>query len=280
MDRIAVVGLGLMGASLAWALKGFRGAVIVGADASAEVCRRAAAGGAVAEAWTEAGAAIEGADLVIFCVYAHHIPGLVEANRSAFKPAAVVSDICGVKGSLYERLKGLIPRDLEYVGLHPMAGKEKDGFENADPAIYLNSGLIICPWPSTRPETVDLMRQLGAYIGAARTAVAEVGPHDELIAYTSDLMHLAAAGLCLDYDRRFDPAFAAGAFRDCTRVADINAEAWTELLMDNRAHAAAWLGKYIGGLERLRRALAEGDGAALHGLLALAGKNKREMLSL
>lgn len=275
---IGIFGLGMMGASLARALRGFMGARIVGADVREEVCLRAAGSGTVDEAHTDPSRAIRGADLVIFCVYAHHIPALIRENRAAFKPGAVLCDICGVKSGLYAKLEGLLPAHTDYVGVHPMAGKERDGYENADEAIYKDSGFIICPLSSTRPETVKLMRELADYIGANRVCVTAYDKHDEIIAYTSDLMHIAAAALCMDYHPDMAAAFTAGAFRDCTRIADINAGAWAELLTDNRENTRAWLDTYIENLQKIRQTLVEGDEDGLRILLARAGANKREML--
>jgi Prephenate dehydrogenase len=192
----------------------------------------------------------------------------------------VLADICGVKSRLYPALEEMLPPTVEYIGLHPMAGKERDGFENADPAIYRNCGFIICPVEGTADSTVRLMRELAQHIGAARIAVTSPDRQDEIIAYTSGLMHIAAAGLCLDFHPQMSSAFAAGAFRDCTRVADINAGAWTELLMDNRPAILDQLGKYMASLECFRRALADSDEASLHSLLETAGNNKRKMLQL
>lgn len=278
--RIAVIGLGLMGASLAQALKGFREARVFGADISESVCTKAVASGVVEEAWTDPSLAIDGADLTIFSVYASQVPAILQKTRAAFKPGSVVSDICGVKNKLYEAIKDLIPESVEYIGLHPMAGKERDGFENADPAIYKNCGMIVCPESGVKPETVEMMLDLSGYVGAARLAVVSPERQDEIIAYTSSLMHIASAGLCLDYHPALTPAFTAGAFRDCTRVADINAPAWAELLMDNRVHTLKWLGKYIDNLEKFRQSLEVEDQSTLQHLLAEAGDKKREILTL
>ncbi|MDR2670610.1 MAG: prephenate dehydrogenase/arogenate dehydrogenase family protein, partial [Oscillospiraceae bacterium] len=136
----------------------------------------------------------------------------------------------------------------------------------------------ICPLPATKPESVDLMRAMARHIGIAHLAVAPPDRHDAVVAYTSDLMHIAAAGLCMDYHPEITSAFTAGAYRDSTRVADINADAWTELLLGNRAHTQVWLDRYIENLRRVSAALADGDADALHALLARAGQNKREML--
>jgi prephenate dehydrogenase len=276
--KMCVVGLGLMGASLAGALRGFREARITGADVLEDVCRKAERAGIVDEAVTDASTAVRDADLVIFCVYAHHIPPMLERCVGAFREGAVLSDICGVKSALYARLADLLSPHVDYVGIHPMAGKERGGFDNADPAVFKNSGLLICPLPSTRPESVELMRKLATHIGAGCVAVTPPVEHDAIIAYTSDLTHIASAGLCLSPHPDTGPAFTAGAFRDCTRVADINADAWTELLMDNRAHTLTRLETYIEDLGKIRNALATRDQAALHALLKRAGENKREML--
>lgn len=278
--NIAVIGLGLMGASLAGALRGFRGARIVGADRRPEVCRLALEAGLVEQAQPDPGLALEDADLAIFCLYARGIPEIIRGNLSRLKPGLVLADICGVKKQLYPALKELLPPSVEYIGLHPMAGRERDGFENADPTLYRNCGFIICPVESTAGPTIQLMQDLARHIGAARIAVVSPEEQDEIIAYTSSLMHIAAAGLCLDFHPQISSAFTAGAFRDCTRVADINAEAWTELLMDNRPATLDRLGKYMAGLESFRRALEDSNEVDLRNLLESAGRNKRKILQL
>jgi len=275
---IGIIGLGLMGASMAYALRGFRSATLLGADLDDLVCRRAEAAGAVHEAVTDPGHVMERADLLLFCVYAHHIPVLLGANAQRLKPGCVLSDICGVKTPLYEKIMPLLPPGMTYIGLHPMAGKERDGFENADAGLYRNSGFLITPTERSTPESIALMKDLASYIGATRLQVVSPADHDALIAYTSDLMHIASAGLCVHPHPAIHPAFTAGAFRDCTRVADINADAWAELLMDNHRNTVASLDQYIADLTAMRTALATEDKDALRALLQTAGENKRDML--
>ena len=278
--NIAVIGLGLMGASLAKALDGFQGSYVIGCDLREEVCAKAVESGVVAEAWTAPREALKKADMVIWCLYGRHIPDIVRNNLDLMRPGLIMADICGVKGRIYSELSALVPPEVIYVGLHPMCGKERDGFENADSAIYRNSGLIISPGNGAGEEIVELMKNMAAHIGVTRLAVVPPGLQDEIIAYTSSLMHIASAGLCLDYHPQMTSAFTAGAFRDCTRVADINAGAWTELLMDNRLHTIERLDKYIANLNLFRRALEKSDNKALFGLLKNAGDNKRKMLTL
>ena len=277
---VGIVGLGLMGASLAMALKGFKNARIIGTDIDETICRQAEKDGAVSAAYAEPGRVFAQSGLLIFCVYAHHISPLLETNAKHLKPGCVVSDICGVKGPLYERIMPLVPEGIAYVGAHPMAGKERDGYENAEAGLYRGCGFVVVPTARSTPEGVALLRELAAYVGAARVAEAEPEAHDALIAYTSDLMHAAAAGLCVRPHPGFDLAFTAGAFRDCTRIADINAGAWTELLMDNRENTAAALSAYIEDLRAMQKALVNEDRKALYQLLQIAGENKRRMKNL
>lgn len=276
--KICVVGLGLMGASLAQGLRGFKGARVVGVEQQPAARQKALEAGMVSAVFPDIAEGAAGADLIIFCVYARHLPPLLRAALPALKPGCLLADICGVKGPLYREILPLVPEGMRYVGIHPMAGRERDGIENADPALYQNTSLLICPTPKSAPEDIRLMEALARHLGCARTRTVQPEAHDALIAYTSDLMHVSAAGLCLRYPPKLDLAFTAGAFRDCTRVADINAEAWAGLLMENRQNTLGALEGYIADLQRLAGALRAGDDETLRRLLLQAGNNKREML--
>ena len=276
--NICIVGLGLMGASLAGALEGFKNATITGVDINEAVVQRALDEKIVQAATTDIYEAVKDADLLIFCVYARHIPELLGKCVAGIKQGAAVTDICGVKAALYKEILPLIPQNVSYVGIHPMAGKERDGIENATPTLYQNSSMLICPTESSTDEARGLMADMAKYIGCARIKECDYKRHDTIIAYTSDLMHVASAGLCVRYPQEMDLSFAAGAFRDCTRIADINAEAWTELLLENRENVLCTLDDYIKSLNHMRRAIADNNAPELSELLTQAGNNKREML--
>ncbi|GHU50606.1 prephenate dehydrogenase [Clostridia bacterium] len=276
--KVCIIGLGLMGASLAKALKGFRNAEIVGVDTDKYTRDKALYTRTVSAASHDAVTVVGGANLIIFCVYPHHIPEILESCSGSFAEDAVISDICGVKKGLYEKLMPIIPGHVDYVGIHPMAGRERDGIDNADAALFKDTGFIICPLSSTKKSSIQLMSDVAHHIGASRLAVTPIELHDEIIAYTSDLMHISAAALCMDYHPNMTLAYTAGAFRDCTRVGDINADAWAELLMANSANTIASLDRYIARLTEIRESLRIGDEEKLNGLLELGGDNKRLML--
>ena len=275
--KIAVIGLGLIGGSMAYALRGFRNGRITGCDINPEIRAQALRERAVEQVFDNPGDAIEDADLVILCTYPDRIPGLASENRDRFKPGAVVTDVCGVKTGVARSLRGVLPKDVDYVGGHPMAGKEVEGFENASPELFWMTGFIITPVEGSKQESIDLIYEMAHYIGATRITLAAPEEHDAVIAYTSDLMHVAAAGLCLAFHPQMNRAYTAGSFRDCTRIAVINPELWTELFLSNAEHTVAEIDRYLQSLGRLRQAIADRDGDALRALLSVVRANKLAM---
>lgn len=272
--KIAVIGLGLIGGSMAMALRGFRDAKIVGFDTDPATCASALKERAVQEIGTDAGAAISGADLVIICTYPDCIPEIIRENRACFKKGAVVTEVGGVKEEIAVKIEACLPDGVFYVGGHPMAGKEVEGFVNACAELFWMTGFIICPVKSSTPESVALVREMAHYIGATRIAVSSPREHDQVIAYTSDLMHVAASALCLDFHPDMNRAYTAGAFRDCTRIAQINPELWCELFLSNGENTVREIDRLVGSLDRIRDAIASRDAETLRGLLTQVRENK------
>ena len=281
--RTAVIGLGLMGGSMAYALSSAASGAfhVVGYDISAEVMDAAVGQGAVHDGADSLADAVKDADLCIFCTSPEVIVENMQECLHLMKPGAVLTDICGVKSDILGYLKENLPPGLDYVGLHPMAGKEVGGFSNADPAIFKGAGFIIVlpPW-QYKDSTVECITRLAYDAGAGRVVVNSADDHDRIIAYTSDLMHISATALCLSYPDDMTMAHTAGAFRDCTRVAKIDPALWTELLMENRAHTIPVLAEYMAHLDEFKAALEAGDRQRLFTLLHSADGNKKTILGL
>lgn len=275
--RIAVIGLGLIGGSLAYALKGYRNAVVVGCDTNAETRTLALKNKAVSEVYADAGDAIDNSDLVFFCTYPEIIEKLIDDNRNRFKKGAVISDVCGVKTVLADSIKRVLPDGVDYVGGHPMAGKEVDGFKNASSELFWMSGYIVTPIDTSKPESVELIKDAAHYIGATRITTASPEEHDRVIAYTSDLMHISASALCLTYPKEMNRAYTAGAFRDCTRVARINPELWSELFLANRENIICESERLIKNIEMIKTAVESGDRGRVAALLEKVRENKIAM---
>lgn len=275
--KIAVIGLGIIGGSMAYALRGFHGAHIAGCDTNAETRRKAVEKGAVDAVFDNTADAVRDASLVVFCVYPELMPKLIFENRENFKRGAVITDVCGVKSALTKKVLEVLPEECEYIGGHPMAGRETDGFDSASPELFGMCGYIITPTEKSTPSGISLVHEMAAYIGA--TAITESTPeeHDGIIAYTSDLMHIAAAALCLDFNSGMNRAYTAGAFRDCTRIANINPELWSGLFLENRDNVLCEIERLQNSVERLRAAIENRDRDKLKKLLTEVRDNKLEM---
>lgn len=275
--KIMIVGLGLIGGSMAYALRGFKNAEIIGVDIDPETRRKAVKEKAVHRACADMSDAAYEADLIIMCTYPDLAVKLLEEHRDELKRGVVVTDVCGVKTDVSRRIRRALPDHADYVGGHPMAGKEVEGFDNASPELFWMTGYIITPFADSKPESVKLIKELAHFIGATRITVASPEEHDAIIAYTSDLMHVSASALCLTYPEKMNRAYTAGSFRDCTRVARINPELWTELFLSNAKNTAAEIDRLIENLNTIKSAILSNDEKGLYSILERVHDNKLTM---
>jgi prephenate dehydrogenase len=263
-----------MGGSLAYALRGFKDGIIVGYDPDEATQKAALKAGAVDAIAFLPEEAVKKADLVLFC----SAPSGIFANMPRcfphLKPGAVVSEICGVKGEMLRFVQQHLPSHARYVGLHPMAGKEIGGFANAEGALFQGAGFILVPPEPHDESALALLRALSAYVGAGRVVVNDAAAHDLLIGYSSDLMHIAATALVEEYPCGLSLAHTAGAFRDCTRVARIDAKLWRELLLGNAESITPHLDALAARLAAFSAALKAGDGAFIESFLSRANENR------
>lgn len=276
--KIAIIGLGLIGGSMAYRLCGFNGGKVIGYDTNAAICKSAAERGAVADIAQNVGSAIDGADLVIIATYPDSVAKIVKQNSDKFKKGAVITDICGVKSRISKEICSDVPDGVFYVGSHPMAGKEVEGFDNAEPTLFDGCGFIIVPTEKSDDKSIELVSSMARHLGAARIAVNTPEEHDSIIAYTSDLMHISASALCLDFNENMNLAYTAGAFRDCTRIAMINPKLWTELFLENAEHIVTEIDRFSASLNKFRDAIANGRADKLFDLLSTVRANKTDIL--
>ncbi len=276
--KIAIIGLGLIGGSMAYRLCGFNGGKVIGYDTNATICKSAAERGAVADIAQNVGSAIDGADLVIIATYPDSVAKIVKQNSDKFKKGAVITDICGVKSRISKEICSAVPDGVFYVGSHPMAGKEVEGFDNAEPTLFDGCGFIIVPTEKSDDKSIELVSSMARHLGAARLAVNTPEEHDSIIAYTSDLMHISASALCLDFNENMNLAYTAGAFRDCTRIAMINPKLWTELFLENAEHIVTEIDRFSASLNKFRDAIANGRADRLFDILSTVRANKTDIL--
>ena len=273
---IVIVGLGLIGGSLAIALKGFEDYEIVGVDVSQPTLRFAAEHGVGDRVTGEAAEVIPGADVVVLALHPRGIVRFLEEHRDNFKPGALVTDVCGVKTAVMEGAK-VLPGTVDFIGCHPMAGTEFSGIEHAFGEMFRGSHLILTPRPESTPEHVALMERLAEYIGCRDVYKTTPEAHDAMIAYTSQMMHVIAVAVCDDPNLFACKGFEGSSFRGCTRVAALDVGLWTELFSMNTPALLGAVDRLLENLKAYREVLAAGDTARLSEKLAFSAARKRQM---
>lgn len=272
-SRLGIVGLGLIGGSLALSLKGQSGAPEVwGCDRRKESLRMALASGAIARGCSEEG--IASCDVVVVCVPVVRSVGLIRRIGKRMRPGSVLTDVGSVKAEIVRAGLSGMADGAEFVGGHPIAGTENSGYASADPKLFRGRTAILTPVGGNSERAVRTVEALWKMAGA-RVMRMDPATHDHVLAYVSHLPHAVAYALVhavATLDSRVPLGFSAGGFRDFTRIASSNPEMWKDIALQNRREilrATAHYRKNLGLLEGLIR---RGDEK---GLLAYFRKSKR-----
>ena len=273
---IAVIGLGLIGGSMALALKGFEDFEIVGVDVSEPTLRFAAEHGVGDAVTADAGEVVPRADVTILCLHPRGITRFLEEYRDRFKPGSLVTDVCGIKTAIMAAAE-VLPPEVDFIGCHPMAGTEFSGIEHAFAEMFQGSHLILVPRESSTAEHIALMERLATHIGCRDVYRTTAEEHDAMIAYTSQLMHVIAVSVCDDPMLFTCRGFEGSSFRGCTRVAALDVGLWTELFSMNRPALVESVDRLLESLTAYREVLAGGDAAQLSQKLSRSAARKRQM---
>ena len=276
MKKILVVGLGLIGGSLAMALQGFEDFEVVGAVRSQATFEKAQAKRAADRLTFDPAAELPGADVVVLCQDPAGIIAFLEEHRDRFKPGCLIWDVCGVKTAVMEAAQCL-PEGVDFIGCHPMAGKEVSGIANAEAGLFRNTHFIVTPGPKAAQEHLDLLRRMADWCRFGDVIETTPERHDEMIAYTSQLMHVIAVSVCADEGLFSCKGFEGGSFRDCTRVAALDPAMWTQLFSLNAPALCQVLGALEGRLKAYREAIQSGDREGLSAMLAQASGRKKQI---
>jgi len=269
VERLAVVGLGLLGGSVALAARRCGAARrVVGATRRADVRERALAEGAVHEV-AEADVAVRGADLVVLAMPVSAMSDTLRRIAPALDSGAVVTDVGSVKGPLCDTLPGLLAPGVLYVGSHPMAGSHAKGFDHARADLFEGAPCVVMgdADPAATQRVVRFWRALGAAVVSRQPS-----EHDAEVAWVSHAPHLLAFAFAGALEEAPDGAAEArgSGFRDFTRIAYSDPEMWADILTGNRKALAAPLHAVRRSLERLESAIEADDAEALGSLLARA----------
>ncbi len=271
---ILIIGLGLIGGSMAKALKGFYDCNIYGVDADPSVLSAAENDGAIRKGYSDLAEIAPHCRLNIICIRPEDTFSLLQ--NAPFSENSLVTDVCGVKEYLLPAASG---KKYRYIGGHPMAGRECGGYWNSDPTLFQNACYLLTPAADALGEDIVLLKEMAAHIGCRKTVLTTPQKHDQMVAYTSQLMHVVAAALCDNTLLDQAEGFSAGSLRDCTRVAKLDSKMWTQLFLANRAALTARINEFEHSLNQIKSALKKNDANALQTFLETAADRKRRYLS-
>ena len=272
--KIAVIGLGLIGGSIARALKNKTEHTVLGWNRTEQTLCKAKLIGAIDEPLTDE--TLGECDAVFIALYPKLTIDWLAAHAPLLKKGAMVIDTCGVKQAVCPPCFALAEQyGFDFLGGHPMAGVEHAGFDSSSSEMFQRASMILVPPTGMAIETVARAKALALELGFASVTITDAAEHGRMIAYTSQMAHVVSSAYVQSPCSLRHRGFSAGSYRDMTRVACLQEEMWTELFLDNSETLSDELGALIGRLEQFRQAIARKDAPALQEMLR-AGRIRKE----
>lgn len=270
--RILIVGLGLIGGSFAKAFKKFTDYEIIGTDKEESILEKAVKNGDIDRIFD---GNFQGIDIIISALFPEATISFIKENAHLFDKNTIVTDCGGVKEKVCMGVEDAVKENgITFIGMHPMAGIEKFGYDNAFADLFLGASVILTPYEYTLSETVKKLSDTVLKAGFSSVKLSTPKQHDEVIAYTSQLAHIVSGAYIKSETAKRHVGFSAGSFRDMTRVAHLNEYMWTELFMDNRENLAKETDDLIERLKEYSNALKNGDREKLFEILRLGREQK------
>ncbi len=273
-SRILIVGLGLIGGSYAEGLTkaGFEvGAVTRSRESIDYALSRGMIASGTVEVTREY---VSRFDVIVFALYPHVFLSWIEKYQEYIKPGALLTDVTGVKRSVVYRVQEMLRDDLEFVGAHPMAGRESYGVRNADCSVFEGANYIVTPTDANTEEAVRTCEDLGRVLGFKCITRLSPEEHDEMIGFLSQLTHCIAVALMNSKDSGHLAEFTGDSFRDLTRIAKINDAMWSELFLLNRDQLLTQMDLFIAKFVELRDALNDGDADKMREMMRISTERR------
>lgn len=272
MQKIAIIGVGLMGGSLGMALRSRRKGSyhIIGIGRNEKKLALAKKLGAVDEFTTDWQKGVSNADIVVVCTPVDLIAESVKKILPYLKKGAIITDVGSVKGYVIKEVKKVFNLEpstlnlqLTFIGGHPLAGLEKQGVEHSSDFLYKGANVVLSYDKTAKNAQVKKITKMWRDAGAKIVVLASQ-EHDRIVALTSHLPHLLAFNLCLLLDKvgkknSIAPKLTAGSFKDMTRIADSSPHDWAVICYNNRKEVAKAVDLFIEGLRTLKNRLSDTD---------------------
>ena len=268
--------MGLIGGSMAKAIKLKTKNKVFGYDISVSEMKKALLLEAVDEELTDEG--LSSCDIVILAIYPQDTINYIADHAHLIKKDAIVMDCCGVKRDVCASIWPLAKEyGFTFVGGHPMAGIEYSGFNHARENLFLNASMIFVPPADVRIQVMETLKKLCLEIGFGNIVMTTAETHDKIIACTSQLAHVVSSAYVKSPTATEYKGFTAGSFRDMTRVAKLNEKMWTELFIENKDNLISEIDSLIERLQEYSSVLKTDDEEKLLKLLK-EGRERKILL--
>ena len=263
---VGIVGLGLIGGSMAKSIKNRTAHTVYGADLNAETMTMARMCGAIDAPLTAEN--LPECDLVLVAIRPGAAVEWVRQNAARISKSAILVDLCGVKRTVVEAITPIAAEHgFAYIGGHPMAGRERGGFTAATDDLYAGASMILTPDARTDMQLLETLKAFFLDIGFAALTFSTPAEHDRIIAFTSQLAHITSSAYVKSPEAQKRRGFSAGSFQDMTRVARLDEDMWTELFLDDADYLTGELEVLVGHLAEYLDALKARDADTLRALL-------------
>ncbi len=257
--KILILGLGLIGGSMARALKFFTENAVDGYDPNPESVRLALVSGAVERGFTEMPRLAE-YELIIPASYPQITVDFLENHASEIAPGTLVIDLGGTKRRICEvGFRLAREHGFTFIGGHPMAGTQFSGFAASRENLFKGATMLLVPPENMDEATLERVTALFTAVGFGRVKLTDAATHDRIIAFTSQLPHIISASYAKSPTSAEHEGFSAGSYRDLTRVAKLNEAMWGDLFMENRDFLVAEVERMASSMLAVAESLKKGD---------------------
>ena len=273
---VGIAGLGLIGGSLAKAYKSATGHIVYGYDRDASVLGIAQLAGAIDGALDSE--TVGKCDVIFIAVYPKAAVDYLINIAPMLSKETLVLDCCGVKRYVCEKCFEIAQQyGFTFVGGHPMAGTHNAGFKYSKSTLFKGAAMILVPPAYDDIMLYDRIEKALAPVGFGKLTIATAEKHDKMIAFTSQMAHIVSNAFIKSPSARNHKGYSAGSYKDLTRVAWLNPDMWSELLMENRDVLIRELDFFIGSVTRYRDALNNNDKETMRALLDEGRTIKEEL---
>ncbi len=268
--RIAIIGLGLIGGSIAKAATA-SGHSCYGYDINQESISQATKDGVICKEWNTS----ISCDIYIVALYESDTIKFITDNIQNFTKGAVIIDICGNKRGICASLTELCANAGHcFIGTHPMQGRTSSGYRHSSSTLFDGASMIICRDNGTSDEAIEIVKQLTYDLKFKKIVICTPDEHDAMLSYTSQLAHILSSSYVQNNKSQKHIGFSAGSFRDLSRVSELSADMWSELMINNRDNLLQDIACYEDILLQFKQKLAASDKDGLHSLLSKGNEMK------